>query len=995
MRTTSVPDRTLRMLRIICLAFLIILLRVWHLEIIQKNQKKLEADRPRRRTIAIQANRGTLFDRFHTPLATNKICYNATLYYNQIAQIAARGWKEDEMGKQARYFPRKEYISKLSSMLASTLNLDPNRVEDLIHSKASLFPHAPFLLKASLSEKEYYHLAALEKDWPGLHAEIASERFYPEGKCGAEIIGYMGSISSKEYLKIADEIRSVQAQIDAAEDPELWPNSVEALSLRLQELKEKSYRIQDLIGKSGIEGYFEESLRGFYGKKIYSVDQKGKILGELPGGKEAIPGEQIDLTLSIELQKLAEELLAENEAVRERRAFSLDPYAKPPWIQGGSLIAMDPNTGEILAMASTPRFDPNDFIPTHNPVETQRRQKNLCRWLENEKQIGDIWDGKQDLTRERYSSVKGFFEESQPLTWDRFLEMILPPNSPLKVFFQRIDDVKGACQVQEDFETVLYASKASTPSALFDQLYTQNLSLGKWEAEALSALKRLDTLLTPLSTNRDRLFAIDLCRLVVYAPAFTDETLKLLGSMKLAQYRALNQMACRLETELKETAKKSFRQIEFKAWRKEHQKDFLAEKRSLEKKEKLPSKPYLDYLDQKEKELFAIYWKEKRLSALREALPRTSLAYAALETFRSFDDLERPLLTTYRKLRSHSHGQMEKHLAATFYPIGGFGYTRAYSFQANAPQGSIFKLVSGYAGLLQMGGENTFSLIDEVRMQAKSFSVASTLGGVPYLRMYKGGRLPKSSRPHIGKIDLIGAIEQTSNPYFSILAGDILKNPEELNEAARLFGFGAKTGIDLLGEGSGNLPTDLSYNRTGLYSTAIGQHTLLSTPLQTAVMLCSLANGGKVLKPEVLKHSEPHVLRTIPFPSKSREQLLEGMKRVVWSNKGTARPEIIRALRANPALLPSFLALRGQMIGKTGTAEVLFNPNSNPSSVGQMIKHIWFGAIAFEAEDAWTKPELVVVVCLRHGDAGKEAAPLAAQIVTKWREIKKKRNGNP
>jgi cell division protein FtsI/penicillin-binding protein 2 len=340
---------------------------------------------------------------------------------------------------------------------------------------------------------------------------------------------------------------------------------------------------------------------------------------------------------------------------------------------------------------------------------------------------------------------------------------------------------------------------------------------------------------------------------------------------------------------------------------------------------------------------------------------------------------------------------MEKHLAASFYPIGGYGYSRSYAFQANAPQGSIFKLVAGYAGLLQTGGENFLSLIDEVKKHSHSFSVASSLTGAPYLRMYKGGRLPKSSRRNIGKIDLVGAIEQSSNPYFAIMAGDVLKNPEDLNEAARLFGFGAKTGIELIGEGRGNLPNDLSWNRTGLYSTAMGQHTVLSTPLQTAIMLSAIANGGKVLKPQLVKAIattplQPKILRSIEFPKNSRELLLEGMRRVVWSPKGNARPENMRGLRSNLQQLDEFLSLRHQMVGKTGTAEVLFNPNLNPSSVGQMIKHIWFGSIAFEADNDWNRPELVVVVYLRHGDAGREAAPLAAQIINKWRQIKKKHN---
>jgi cell division protein FtsI/penicillin-binding protein 2 len=79
------------------------------------------------------------------------------------------------------------------------------------------------------------------------------------------------------------------------------------------------------------------------------------------------------------------------------------------------------------------------------------------------------------------------------------------------------------------------------------------------------------------------------------------------------------------------------------------------------------------------------------------------------------------------------------------------------------------------------------------------------------------------------------------------------------------------------------------------------------------------------------------------------------------------------------------------MIGKTGTAEILFNPNMNPSSKAQMYKHTWFGAISFAPDPAdkvsHSRPELVIVVFSRYGEAGKEGAPIAAQLIHKWREI--------
>jgi cell division protein FtsI/penicillin-binding protein 2 len=1061
MKNESISKRANHVLKILLCAFLIILFRVWHLSVIQREDKKREAEHPKRRSLVQKADRGTITDRFGFPLAVNKICYNAAIYYNQILQFPAAAWHDDGTGKKIRYYPRKEYIQKLSNQLAQVLDLDPTRVEDLIHSKASLFPHVPFIVKSGLTEEEHYQLASIEKDWLGIHAEIGSERFYPRKRVGAEIIGTMGSISSKEYLSIAEEIAELQGIVDSWIDGNSEEISFEVAMHRLQALKEKAYTIQDLVGKTGIEGKFEQQLRGFYGKKIFEVDPKGKSLREQPGSRPSIPGQQITLTISAELQELAEALLAQNEEQREGRSIGFDASAKErkplkqPWIKGGSIVAMDPNTGEIIAMASTPRFDPNDFIPSSNAQTHDQKQKNICQWLENERLIGAIWDGKADLFRERFSEKKGFFEELKPLTWERFLDAVLPGNSPLRSILITAD-VKTALYAQEDFEALAYHCNSRDGITLLEKLYPKpSIALNP---DAIVAFKRLDPLLAPLSSNGDRLILIDFFRIAVYAPAFTDESIQLVGSMKLEQYRALNQSVCRLEETLKNTAQKEFRKNEFKAWRQAEQKPFLTEMRAQEKEKKISAKPYIDYLDQKEKELFQLFWSEKRLDALAKEIEFPYLKQSSFEqtkailhTCRRFEELGRPLVGAYRRVRKQKgFEQTEKHLAASFYPIGGYGFSSSFAFQSMAPQGSIFKLVTAYAALAQTKGENPLYIVDEVRRDPKSSRsqiVATSLGGAPYPRMYKGGRLPRSHRPAIGKIDLIGALEQTSNSYFSILAGDCLENPDDLTAAARLLGFGEKTGIDLLGEAKGKLPDDLNYDRTGLYSTAIGQHKLLVTPLQTAVMLSTIANGGHVLKPILAKQTigtkpncEPlnvlsqlaqddlpylgisfplftaavprteedgsqihskQILQSIPMPRSIRWQILEGMDRVVWSGKGTAHSGAIKGLHKNPTLMSQFLSLKHQMVGKTGTAEVLFNPNINPSSPAHMYKHIWFSAIAFEGDNStshhskWEKPELVVAVYLRYGDAGKEAAPLAAQIIQKWRDLKTKAEISP
>ncbi len=987
-----------RVLRIFLLCFLGIVLRVWHLGVVQREEKLLEAKKPQHRTILVRADRGTIYDRFHVPMALNRISYNAAVYYSQISEIPAVEWKTGADGKQAKIYTRKEYIRNLASLLAKTLQMDAERIEDLIHSKAALFPHVPFILKASLTEEEHYRLRMLEKDWPGVYAEISSVRSYPQGKVACNLIGTMGAISQKEYSAIAQELSELQAAAELLE-----PADIE----RLAELKEKAYAINDLIGKTGIEAQFEEELRGFFGKKTFEVDQKGRFVRQI-AGKEEIPGKKITLSISSELQQFAESLLVKDERTRDGRSFGFDPSdktrksQKQPWIKGGAIAALDPTTGEVLALASYPRFDPNDFIFYGNSIFNEGKTREVNRWLENDRFIGAVWDGIDLIQRE---VPKAPYEESRELTWEFYLDLILPQDGSLRAFLSRVDDLKGAIQLQEDYEAMLYFTQANLPIPADVQ-------------------KRLDA--TQLSLQ-DKLFAVDLFRTVVYAPAFTDELIKKKGAMKLSEYRAQNQAFLRREAELKQKAQEHFHQTEFRSWKDLHQKQFLAEKRKKEKETKAYARPYIDYLDKKEKELFDLYWEEKKWSLLATK----EMPEEWIRTFRSFSQLKRPLLGKYKMLRNRKKQQTEKDLAAAFYPIGGFGFSRSFAFETTVPQGSIFKLVTAYEGLRQ--GKH-LTIIDESSAQG----VAYTANRALYPRFYKGGRLPRSAAQNIGKIDLAGALEQTSNPYFSILAGDYFEDPEDLARAARLFGFGEKTGIELPREKKGNVPDDLRTNRTGLYSTAIGQHTLLTTPLQTARMLAAIANGGKLLKPKLLKESkglkpdshplrpfaassylakeelnaigipfslftasEPlpplaaseqastEINRMIPLDEKIRAELLEGMSRVVSGVKGSARPTGIKELLRNPLLMRDYLALQPQMVGKTGTAEIVCNLSMNPSSLPQMYKYTWFGAISFN--DLQRKdPELVVVVFLRFADAGKEAAPLAAQVIQKWREIKKR-----
>jgi cell division protein FtsI/penicillin-binding protein 2 len=116
-------QKTNRLLQIFLTAFLLIGLRVWHLAVIQREEKLQAAKCPQQRTIVSKANRGCIVDRFGIPLAQNRICYTVSVYYSQFSQIPSLGWKINEEGKRERTYPRKEHIHNLSLLLGQELSL--------------------------------------------------------------------------------------------------------------------------------------------------------------------------------------------------------------------------------------------------------------------------------------------------------------------------------------------------------------------------------------------------------------------------------------------------------------------------------------------------------------------------------------------------------------------------------------------------------------------------------------------------------------------------------------------------------------------------------------------------------------------------------------------------------------------------------------------------------------------------------------------------------
>ncbi|MEW6751041.1 MAG: penicillin-binding protein 2 [Candidatus Latescibacterota bacterium] len=149
----------------------------------------------------------------------------------------------------------------------------------------------------------------LKPQWPHLDIEIESQRHYPHGATAAHVLGYMGILQD-------EPVRSVHG---------------------------KSYVPGDFIGKAGLEKAFEDSLRGSDGFRFVEVDADGRTRREFTEREQPpVAGGDLWLTLDLAVQQAAEAAL---------------PDSLP-----GAVVALDPQTGAVLAMASRPAFDPNIFV---------------------------------------------------------------------------------------------------------------------------------------------------------------------------------------------------------------------------------------------------------------------------------------------------------------------------------------------------------------------------------------------------------------------------------------------------------------------------------------------------------------------------------------------------------------------------------------------------------------------------------------------------------
>ncbi|OLP18331.1 penicillin-binding protein 2 [Leptolyngbya sp. 'hensonii'] len=270
--------------------------RLAYLQLIEGNRNRQLADNNRIRLIPKQPERGRILDRKGRILAGSRLSHSVFLW--PLAQKKAE-WPTT--------------IKRLSQIL--------NVPEDQIQKRLEQAGYnSPFLIRVArgISPAQVTALAEYSNSLPGVEVDAEAVRYYPYGDLAAHVIGYTGEISDNDFEKY----------------------------------KSENYRLGDVVGQMGIEAAYEKRLRGTWGGQQVEVNGAGQVVRIL-GQKPVLPGQDVQLTLDMDLQKAAEAALGNHK---------------------GSIVAIDPKNGAILAMVSRPTFDPNLFSTRITDAQWQRLQ---------------------------------------------------------------------------------------------------------------------------------------------------------------------------------------------------------------------------------------------------------------------------------------------------------------------------------------------------------------------------------------------------------------------------------------------------------------------------------------------------------------------------------------------------------------------------------------------------------------------------------------------
>ena len=303
--------------------------RLFSMQVLNYNRWIVRAEENRTEILNLPAPRGAIFDRNGVVLARNIASYNV---------VITPAYLPDDPGKVDEIFAE---LSRLTGVPINQGEISPENpyvpcrsphgIRQIVYYGITTAPYRPVKIKCNIPRKTALIIQERAVDWPGVDVEIEPVRDYPTGYLTADIIGFLGPVPKSLVDYYVNERG-------------LDPN-------------------RDKVGYAGVELSYQDVLAGTNGKRVVEVDVAGKILRDLEPPIPPQPGNNLILTLDTRLQEAAYNILIDQ--IRYLNARYPMPDGSPR-TSSGVVIAMNPKTGEILAMVSYPTYENNRlarFIP--------------------------------------------------------------------------------------------------------------------------------------------------------------------------------------------------------------------------------------------------------------------------------------------------------------------------------------------------------------------------------------------------------------------------------------------------------------------------------------------------------------------------------------------------------------------------------------------------------------------------------------------------------
>jgi penicillin-binding protein 2 len=279
----------------------VLAVRLWSMQVIGGTQYAAAAQNNSTREVSLPAPRGRILDAKGRPLVTNRPVMNVT---------APSSISQDTT-----------LIARLSAAIDVPV--------DEIQAKLASFKQerlAPRVLRTDVPLVTAAYLSEHSADFPGVEVQEASVRDYPFGSMAAHVLGYTGEISEEQM--------AASSTVNAS--------------------------MGDIVGKTGVESFYDKVLQGEKGFRRFEVDNQGHVRSVLAQGAP-IAGKDVRLTINKDIQAVAEKALSNALVEAHRQGFTK--------ARAGSVVVLNVKTGAVVAMASVPTYDPAVFLGGVSPAE--------------------------------------------------------------------------------------------------------------------------------------------------------------------------------------------------------------------------------------------------------------------------------------------------------------------------------------------------------------------------------------------------------------------------------------------------------------------------------------------------------------------------------------------------------------------------------------------------------------------------------------------------